>query len=89
MSDPKAQLEEQIATLEKRKWELEQRIASFDGYTSRTLSSSGGSKSLSYGGIAADKAQLSLIKKMIAEKKAALAGLSRREIKPLYAEFSR
>ena len=83
-SDLKAHIEELKA--EKRRLEL--RIAKFDGYSSRTISSGGGSKSLGYAGIDSDRKQLALVKKMIAEAEAELSGRDAGAITPLYAEFS-
>lgn len=83
-SDLKAHIEELKA--EKRRLEL--RIAKFDGFSSRTISSGGGSKSLGYAGIDSDRKQLALVKKMIAEAEAELSGRPVGQINSLYAEYS-
>ena len=83
------ELQEHIDQLKAEKRRLELRIAKFDGYSSRTISAGGGSKSLGYAGIESDRKQLALVKKMIAEAEAELAGRSTGEITPLYAEFSK
>ena len=77
-----------IERLKAEKRRLELRIASFDGYSSRSISSSGGSKSLAYAGIESDRKQLAIVKKMIAEAESELAGRSSGAITPLYAEYS-
>lgn len=81
-------LKAHIESLKDEKRRLELRIAKFDGYSSRTISGGGGTKSLSYAGIESDRKQLVLVKKMIAEAEAELHGCSVGEIEPHYAEFS-
>lgn len=83
-----SELQAHIDELKAEKRRLELRIAKFDGWSSRTISSGGGSKSLSYAGIDSDRKQLALVKKMIAEAEAELSGRAVGEIKSLYAEFS-
>lgn len=83
------ELKAHIETLKAEKRRLELRIAKFDGYSSRTITSGGGSKSLSYAGIDSDRKQLAIVKKMIAEAEAELSGRTFGEIESHYAEFSR
>jgi len=82
------ELQAHIKELKAEKRRLELRIAKFDGYSSRSISSGGGSKSLSYAGIESDRKQLVLVKKMIAEAEAELTGRASGEIHSLYAEFA-
>ena len=83
------ELQDHIEELKAEKRRLELRIAKFDGWSSRSISAGGGSKSLGYAGIESDRKQLALVKKMIAEAEAELSGRAAGEIRPLYAEFSR
>lgn len=83
-----SELRAHIDELKAEKRRLELRIAKFDGYSSRTISAGGGSKSLGYAGIDSDRKQLALVKKMIAEAEAEFSGRAVGEIKSLYAEFS-
>lgn len=84
-----SELQAHIDELKAEKRRLELRIAKFDGWSSRTISSGGGSRSLGYAGIDSDRKQLALVKKMIAEAEAELSGRAVGEINSLYAEFSR
>ena len=87
-AEDKKALREHLNALKAEKRRLELRIAKFDGWSSRSISSGSGSKSLGYAGIESDRKQLLAVKKMIAE--AELSGSAPGgEITPLYAEFSR
>jgi len=88
-AEDKTALRKHLNALKAEKRRLELRIAKFDGWSSRTISTSGGTKSLGYAGIDSDRKQLVAVKKMIAEAEAELAGGAQGEITPLYAEFSR
>ena len=83
-----SELKAHIDELKAEKRRLELRIAKFDGYSTRTISGGGGSKSLGYAGIESDRKQLALVKKMIAEAEAELSGRPVGQINSLYAEFS-
>lgn len=87
--DINSDLKAHIAELKAEKRRLELRIAKFDGYSTRTISTSGGSKSLGYAGIDSDRKQLALVKKMIAEAEAELGARTSGAIESIYAEFSR
>lgn len=89
-AEDKKALREHLNALKAEKRRLELRIAKFDGWSSRSISSGSGSKSLGYAGIESDRKQLLAVKKMIAEAEAELSGSAPGgEITPLYAEFSR